>query len=85
MAGLLFLRNSLRHTDGACRTDESAEVTAYAFGAYQAGATGLSVEDDSLMAAVAARHLTTSAADAQLLVEFRIDDGITIQVVRLHE
>ena len=60
-------------------------MAAYALGAHEAGLAGVAVEDNGLMTAVAARHLTASAADAQFFVELRIDDGVAIQLLRLQE
>ena len=60
-------------------------MTAYALGANETGKAGVVVEDDGLMTTVAARYFATSAADAQLLVELRVDNGVTIQMVRIQE
>ena len=80
-----FLNNSFRHADGPCRTNKPAEVTAYALRAYQPGTACLSVEDYGLVSAVTTRQLTTSATYTHFLVELRIDDGRTVQVVRIQE
>ena len=60
-------------------------MTAYALVANQTRTACLAIEDNGLMTAVAARHLTASAADAQFFVELRIDDGVAIQLLRLQE
>ena len=80
-----FLPDALCQANGSCWADQTTEVAAYTLGAYETGLTGLMVEDDGLMSAVAARYLTASATYAQLLVELRIDDGIAIQMVGLQE
>ena len=56
------LDGSLRHADGTCRTDEAAEVTAYALGTHEMGTALLVVEDDGLMTAVATRDGTATAS-----------------------
>ena len=81
----VLLFNAFGDADGTCRTDETAEVTAYTLGAYQAGTTRFSVEDDGLMTSVVARYLTAATTDALLLVKLRIDDGVTIQMVGIQE
>ena len=81
----VLLLNSFGDADGTCRTDETAEVTAYALSAYQTGASGLMVEDDGLMTTVAARYLAAATTDTQFLVELRVDDGITVQMVGMQE
>jgi hypothetical protein len=43
------------------------------------------IEDDGLMTAVVARHLTAPAANTQLPVKLGIDDGAAVQTVRLLE
>lgn len=60
-------------------------MTADALGAYQTRTAGFMVEDDGLMTAVAARHLTAATADTLLLVELRVNDGVAVQMVRIQE
>ena len=79
----VFLRHSFGDTDSTCRTDQSAEVTANALGAYQMGLTGRFVKDDGLVTTVATRHLTATATDTHFLVKLRIDNRFAIQMVRL--
>ena len=81
----IFLLNSFGHADGTGRTDETAKVTADALGAHQTGATGFVVKYDGLMAAIATGYLTAATTDAQLLVELRIDDGVTVQMAGIQE
>ena len=82
---MLFLGDSFRHTNSTCRTHNAAKVTTYALGANESGLTRSTVKDNSLMTAVATRHLTASATHAELLVELRIDDDVAIQMVGLQE
>lgn len=42
----------LSFADGLRRTDKTAEMTSYTLGAYNAGLSGLGIEDDSLMATI---------------------------------
>ena len=53
-------------------------MAAYALSAHEAGLAGLMIEDNGLVAAVAARHLAASAADALLLVELGVADGVAV-------
>ena len=80
-----FLLNSFGDADGTGRTDEAAEVTADALGAYQTGTAGLFVEDDGLMAAIATRYLTAPATNTQISVNLRIDNGVAIKMVWIQE
>ena len=82
---MLFLVDALALTDGTSRTNQSAEVATHTLGAYQTRLTGLVVEDDGLMTAVVARHLTAPTTDAKGLVKLWIKDGVAVQMVGIHE
>ena len=60
-------------------------MTTYALGSYQSGLACLAVEYDGLMSAIVARYFATSAANAQFQIELRIDNGLSIKMVWLHE
>ena len=81
----LFLIDSFGHADGSRGADQSAEVTADALSADDAGLTGFRVEGDSLMAAIHARNEAAATADALLAVYLREDDGFAVQMVGVQE
>ena len=60
-------------------------MAAYTLRAHNAGPTRGVIEKDGLMAAVAARNLATSATYTQVMIYFRIDEGLAVQVGRLHK
>ena len=60
-------------------------MTADAFGTDKSGLARLLIKDNSLMTTVVARQLAASATHTQFLIELRIDDGITVQIVRFQE
>ena len=60
-------------------------MAAYALGAHELWLAGVMIEDNGLVAAIAARHLAASAADALLLVELGVADGVAVQVVGMEE
>ena len=83
---LLFsLHNTLGNADGTRGANEAAEVTADALGSNDAGLADVRVERDSLMTTIHAGHVATSAPDAHVAVNLRIDDGIAIQAVGVQE
>ncbi len=69
-----------RHADGACGTDESAEVAAHATLSIEVRLTQVGIEGDGLMATVLAGGVATAAADALLTVEGGIHDGVAAWV-----
>ena len=75
-----FLGNALGEADGAGGADEAAEVAAYAFGADDAGLTGVGIEIDGLMASIHTRHITAPTANTPIKVYLRIDDSRTIKI-----
>jgi len=75
--------DALRLPDGTGRTHEPAEMAAYAAGTDKARPATVTIEDDGLMTTITARHLTTATANAQLMIELRIDDCIAIKRVGL--
>ena len=79
----MLFANSFRLADRSGRTNKPAEMTADTLSTYQTRTAGLTVEDNSLMATIATRYLTTSAANAQIFVEPRIDNSLAIQKVGL--
>lgn len=81
---MLFL-STLCYADGSRRANESAEVTANAFGTYEAWLSGVMVKDDCLVTTIVAGNLTSATTDTESLVELRIDDGVTVQMVWLQE
>ena len=60
-------------------------MAAHAAGANESRTPTVMVEDDGLVTAIVARHLTAAASHAQLMVELRIYDGIAIERVGLQE
>ena len=70
--------DSFGDTDGTRGADQTAEVTANALGAHDAGQAGVRVERDSLMTTVRARDVTASAPDAPLAVNLREYDGLAV-------
>ena len=79
------MSHAFRLPNSAGRTHQAAEVAANAAGADKARTATLVVEDNSLVTTVATRYLTTAAADAQLMVELRINDGVAIKRVGIQE
>ena len=81
----LFLRDTLRGNDGTCGTNKPAEVAADTLGADDAGLAGIGIEVDGLVTAIHTRDITAATADTTLTVNLRIDDGITVQTIGIHE
>ena len=77
---LLFLGDSFGHADSTGGTYKTAEVTAYALGANDAGLARLGVETDSLMATIHTRGIAASTTNTLITVNHRIDNGIAVQV-----
>ena len=81
----MFLLGTFCYTDGSCRTNQSAEVTAYTFAAHKAWLTGVVVKDDRLVTTIVAGNLTSATTNTESFVEFRINNSVTIQMVGLQE
>ena len=77
--------NALRLTDSACRTHQTAQMAANTAGANKVRTTRFAIEDDGLVTTIVARHLTTTTAYAQLMIELRIDNGFAIERIGLQE
>ena len=75
----LLLIHAFAEVDGTGRADLSAEVTAHTLRTDDARLAGVVVEDDSLVASVVTRNLTTSAAHTALAVDDGIDNGVAVE------
>ena len=79
------MSHAFRLPNSAGRTYQTAEVATYTTATHQTRATGFAIKHNGLVTTVATRHLTTAAADAQLMVEPRINDGVAIKRVGIQE
>ena len=79
------MSHAFRLPNSASRTYQTAEVATDAAATHQTRATGFAIKHNGLMAAIAARYRTSTAADAQLMVELRINDGVAIKRVGIQE
>ena len=85
-----LLRSHLFHSsdsscDGFCRTDQKTEMTSHTLFRVEYRPPVRLIETDRLMAAVIAADVTSSAADALFVSEFRIQDRISFQFVKLDD
>jgi hypothetical protein len=75
-----FFGDALGEADGAGGANEAAEVAAYAFGADDAGMTGVGIEIDGLMASIHARHIATATTHTLISVDLGIDHRFAIKM-----